>query len=796
MCIRFIGIEAAAFLRAPMLLAGLFALTGRCALFSEVFYQAKLAQMDAAVERSVDLGNTPGGVLWLEREGLFYARAYGQRSRVPEELPMTLDTLFDAASLTKVLATTPAVMLLVERGQIRLDSALKTYLPEFEGDKREQVTVRHLLTHTSGLRPVLPARPDWSGRERALKLAFAEAPVDNPGTRYRYSDVNFILLGELVRRLSGKPLNLFVTEEFYRPLDMRDTGFLPAGRLKERIAPTEKRPDGVLHGVVHDPTSRRMGGVAGHAGLFIAARDLARFARMLLNDGELEGVRVLSKESVRLMTSVQTPRHLVRRGLGWDIDSPYASPRGRHFPIGSFGHTGWTGTSLWVDPFSKTFIIFLANRNHPTEAGNVVPLRRELGTLAAEAVVGFNFLHVPGALPNRRASKPEANSRTERAGDVRNGIDVLIQNSFAPLRGLQVGLITNHTGTDRNRRSTIDLLNEAADVDLKCLFSPEHGIRGVEDRKIGDTTDDRTGLPIYSLYGDTRQPLPEQLRGLDALIFDIQDIGCRFYTYISTMGLAMEAAAAAGLRFVVLDRVNPIDGVTIDGPVLQGEKNFVGFHPIPVRHGMTVGELARMFRDERPIELELIVIPVAGWDRHQKFDWTGLPWINPSPNMRSLTQAILYPAVGLLETTALSVGRGTDTPFEVVGAPYIDDVELARRLNAAAIKGVRFIPIRFTPDASVFRNQTCGGVNIILTDRDQETVVDIGLHIARTLHGMYPGEYDLAPFLRLLRHPPTLEALHGSAALKTIRRSWHRDLHEFRFRREKYLLYPKSDRAD
>lgn len=373
---------------------------------------------------------------------------------------------------------------------------------------------------------------------------------------------------------------------------------------------------------------------------------------------------------------------------------------------------------------------------------------------------------------------------------VLNGIDALAERDFKELQNLRVGLITNHTGTDRRRNAAIDLLHASPHVKLKALFSPEHGIRGKLDQsRIDDGVDEKTGLPIYSLYGKTRKPLPEHLKRLDALVFDIQDIGCRFYTYISTMGNAMEAASENKLKFFVLDRVNPIGGATLDGPVMTGKTDFVGYHPIPVRHGMTVGELARMFNAEKKIQVDLTVIPAVGWKRAMWFDETGLPWTNPSPNMRSLAQAALYPGVGLVETTNLSVGRGTDTPFEVVGAPWIDDLQLAAELNRAGLRGVRFVPVRFTPDASKFKGQECRGVNIFLTDRDLCPVVDIGVTLALVLRKLYPADFEIDRFARLLKHDATLAAVKRGESLGSIKAMWSPDLAQFDRRRRAFLLY-------
>lgn len=760
-----------------------------------VFRPEKLAEMDQAINQAIADKQCPGGVLWVEHHGVSYHKAYGNRALVPTVEPMTEDTLFDAASLTKVVACTPAVMLLVERGKLSLDDRVQQYIPEFQGGGKEQITLRQLMLHISGLPGDIETKSDWHGEETAIQKACQVKLLSPPGKVFRYSDINFFLLGEIVQRVAKEPLESFVAREIYRPLKMWDTGYLPPASKLGRIAPTEVVNGKPFRGVVHDPTARHMGGVAGHAGLFFTAADLARYARMMLNLGELDGVRIFKPQTVRLMTSVQTPDFLpVRRGLGWDIDSGYSGPRGKFFPLGSYGHTGWTGTSLWIDPFSQTFVIFLSNRNHPTESGSVNALRAKLGTLAAEAISDYNFVYVPGALPPR-AERPAHVSaltnvfaRTVGSLPTLEGIDVLEKEDFAPLRGLRLGLITNHTGEDRDRNPTIDLLRNAPGLQLKALFSPEHGIRGVKDEPVANSIDERTGLPVYSLYGSTEKPTPEELRNLDALVFDIQDVGCRFYTYTTTMAKGMEAAAENGKKYFVLDRVDPLNGLGVEGPMLEGAPTFVAYHSVPLRYGMTIGELARMYRAERHCNADLTVIPLQNWRRGLWFDQTGLPWTNPSPNMRNLTEAILYPGVGLLES-ALSVGRGTDTPFEVVGAPYIDDVELAAQLNLAGLPGVRFVPIAFTPSASVHRGQRCRGVYVLLTDRDVCNVVDVGLAIAETVYRLYPNDFHPEQMQRLLRHPATLEALKANRPLAEIRAAWEPGLTAFKQTRAKYLMY-------
>ena len=360
-----------------------------------------LTRLDQAIEETIAAGKCPGATLWIEHASLTYQRAYGQRAVEPAAEPMTVDTVFDVASLTKVVATTPAVLLLIERGQVQLDAPARRYLPEFDGEGRGAITVRHLLTHTSGLRVGISGA-DFQGYAGAMAVALRERPVGKPGAACHYCDVNFLLLGEIVSRVTQQPLDEFAAREIFQPLAMHDTAFRPPSALRSRIAPTQQTEEGFLRGMVQDPTARRMGGVAGHAGVFTTAADLARFARMLLNGGELDGVRVLRPDTVRLMTSVQTPRPVKeRRGLGWDIDSGYSRPRGLRFPLGSYGHTGWTGVLLWIDPFSRTFVILLTNRLHPVDRGNLTELYGIAGTLAACAVEDFDFAHVPGALPFR-----------------------------------------------------------------------------------------------------------------------------------------------------------------------------------------------------------------------------------------------------------------------------------------------------------------------------------------------------------------------------------------------------------
>ena len=374
-------------------------------------------------------------------------------------------------------------------------------------------------------------------------------------------------------------------------------------------------------------------------------------------------------------------------------------------------------------------------------------------------------------------------------GGVLTGVDVLLRDSFRPLRGSRVGLVTNHTGLTRDGRATIDVLHEAPEVSLEALFGPEHGIRGEQDENVADGRDDKTGLPVWSLFGARTRPTPEQMAGLDTLVFDIQDIGCRFYTYLSTLGHVLEAASAADLRVVVLDRPNPI-GSAAEGPLADADAlSFVAYHPVPVRHGLTLGEMARLLHADKSLTCPLEIISCENWRRGDWFDRAGLVWTNPSPNMRRLTAAALYPGVGLLEFTNVSVGRGTDTPFEIFGAPYIAPRDLARALNAEALPGVRFVPCWFTPKASVFSGEVCGAVQMIVTDRDRLNAVQVGLTLAVTLRRLYPDSWQPEKLKTLLVNAQAQEALMRGASYEDMADSWADALRGFGGRARSVWLY-------
>lgn len=790
--------------------------------------QNRFAAIDNAVNGAIAEHRLPGAVVIVGHDGrIVYRRAYGMRSLVPTREKMTLDTIFDMASLTKPLMTATAVMQLYQQGKLSVDDPVAKYLPEFAAAGKGDITIRNLLTHYSGLPPDLSLADPWQGKSTGYQLAFAIAPLRPPGVRFQYSDINFIVLGALVERITGMPLDKYALQSIIRPLGLTHTRFLPPQSWIPRIAPTQWEHgasasgnpasktfpgDVMLRGVVHDPTSRRMGGVAGHAGLFSDADDVAIYAQNLLD--RLAGRPSKFPLSRRVLEKMVAPEQpatgTALRGFGWDIDSPYSSNRGTLFPVGSFGHTGFTGTSLWMDPVSDSYVIVLANAVHPNGPKGITAMRSHIADAAAVALgihsdSGSLAAHITGY----NESLSGMRHRAARNAEVQTGIDVLEGSHFAALADLarrhgdrlRMGLLTNQTGVDAQGRRTIDVLfHDAAaavpGLTLTTLFSPEHGISGSYDKPgVPNSTDAATGLPVVSLYGSTaaeRRPSLDTMRSLDAVVIDLQDAGVRYYTYEAVLRYFLEAAAKTGTEIVVLDRPDPINGAFVQGPVSDaGAESYVDSMPIPVRHGMTLGELARYDNEQLHLHAPLTVISMKGWQRGDWYDSTSLGWINPSPNLRDLEEATLYPALGLVETTNISVGRGTDTPFEQFGAPWIEGRTLAQFLNRRELPGVRFYADEFTPAKPYpYAGQLCGGVRILVTDRNVLDAPELGVEIASALHRLYPEQFQLQKMNTLLANRAVLDAITAGEDPEHIAEGWLTELSEFEQRRQSALLYP------
>ena len=749
--------------------------------------------VDAAARDAVQSGEIPGVVVLVGRgNDVLLLRAYGWRRLVPDPAPMTTDTIFDIASLTKPFGTTLAVMSLVERGAVKLDAPLGRYLKEFRGPAFAHVTIQRVLTHSAGF-PAIP--PPGAVKHASLDTAraIARLPFDYaPGSGTQYSDVGFILLGEVVRRVSGQPLDRYLERTIYKPLGLRDTMFNPRVGLRDRIAPTEWADGKMLVGEVHDPRARQLGGVAGHAGLFSTAADLGRICRMLISGGALNGKRVFKPATVHAMWT-RTADGSGSRALGWDIASVYARSMMPFFPPESPIHTGFTGTSVLLDPRTGTYVILLTNRVHPNGGG--AAKIRDLRVRVTAAVGAALFGGEPLPPAEGDASSPAADGAVEPkvsapAPPVRTGLDVLERQNFTPLAGSSVGLVTNQTGRDAGGRRTVDVLAAAPGVRLTAIFSPEHGLTGDANTEVPHGRDPVTGVPVWSLYGSVKRPSAAMLKDVNLLVFDIQDVGVRYYTYLTTLVYVMEEAARYRIPVVILDRPNPITGRHVEGPLMDVDLgSFTAPHPIPVRTGMTIGEFGRMVAAERQIPVSLTVIPVAGWDRSRWYDETALPWVNPSPNIRSVTEALLYSGVGLLEATNLSVGRGTDWPFEVIGAPWIEPIGLAAALNELRLPGVSFEPLTFTPTEDVYSRLACGGIRLVVTDREAIRPVAVGLSIARALRERYRDQFKPEGIQNLLVNRSTMWAFLRGDPLPRVMAWAEMARASFLNRRASYLIY-------
>jgi uncharacterized protein YbbC (DUF1343 family)/CubicO group peptidase (beta-lactamase class C family) len=968
--------------------------------------------VSAAIDGAIAAKKLPGAVVVVGHGGkVVFEQAYGVRKldgepgvdgRASPAEPMTVDTIFDMASLTKCLATATAVMQLVEQGKVDVDAPVVKYLPEFGVNGKDKVTVRELLTHYSGLPPDVDLKDAWGlakpDKAEGMKRAMAAKLDSVPGTKFVYSDVNFITLGAIVEKVSGEALDVYTREHVFEPLRMMHTQFHPFSKTcgpAERIgsavyagpkpvgrilvtcargtwgpygldpmtAPTQHDNEGtaetnpdfdhLLRGTVHDPTTRRMGGVAGHAGVFSTAGDVALFAQALLD--RLAGRPSdfpLKRETVERMTTPEQPKTalggatifnqdgktttpdgkavtgVALRGFGWDINSAFSRPRGEIFQTvmstgeaaktqPSFGHTGFTGTSLWMDPASDSYVILLANSVHPRGRAPISPLRGEVATTAALAlnVCYFNdcagsvslfpqeietistpFVGTIGGTAQVSEARPRVPGST--AGTrVLTGIDVLEASGFAALKEaagrhggkLRIGLLTNQTGLDAQGKRTIDVLRGAGNgIELVKLFSPEHGIFGAKDSEvIGQEVDAASGLKVTSLYGPKdadKRPKPEDLKDLDAVVIDLQDAGVRFYTYETVVGYFLEAAACQKysgneLEVIVLDRPDPIGGLAVEGPISDYATNsYINYMEEPVRLGMTLGELAHYFAtmkgvvcrtgasapsqtaattpttpavamsettparvpdEDHPTQgpdplkrrladkeriaqnknlsydsavnltydrAKLTVVPMQGWTRGEFFDQTGVKWVNPSPNLRSVEEATLYPGVGMMDATNMSVGRGTAMPFEVFGAgvtaatasapagtQWFDGKAVAEYLTARKIAGVSFGATRFAvaEDANKYpyHGQTIEGVRMKVTDRALLNSPEMGIEIVAALHHLYPAQFKLEKVAGLVANSETMAGLERGDDPRVIAAGWEAELKRFEERREKYLIY-------
>jgi SSS family transporter len=871
--------------------------------------------VSALITQAIAEKKLPGAVLLVGHDDkVVFEHAYGNRALEPTAESMTEDTLFDMASLTKVIVTTTAILQLYDQHKLDLDAPVAKYLPDFAQNGKGKITIRELLTHYSGLPEDISLKDDWGlkspEKPEGIRRAMASIPYGPPGQTFKYSDINFITLGALVETLSGQSLDLYARQNIFAPMGMARTRYLPltkacglvhilgaavvysdlpegeacgpgtwSGELISSIAPTAHDDEGtpatnpdfdhILRGTVHDPTTRRMGGVAGHAGVFSTAHDMSLFCQALL-DKLLHntGPFPLSQTTLQLATSPNEPatavatatiftptgettKGVASRGLGWDLNSPFSRPRGSIFPMttrdhpGSFGHTGFTGTSLWIDPTSDTYVILLANAIHPHVGPNISPLRSAVATAVAKALE----IGVPGAKgPSRGGAgmsglKPgpisEATTMPNPGSEAtQTGIDVLESTQFQALKTLaaqhqnhlRIGLLANQSSLDSQGKRTIDILAHASpEIELKTLFAPEHGLFARQDSDhLTAEQDPATHIPVVTVYGPKpadKHPRQDDLKQLDAVVIDLQDAGVRFWTYETLTGYFLEACAQAKIPVIVLDRPNPVGGLATGGPTSDpGTENYTDFMPLPSRHGLTLGELARYFNaqatavdlkpellDARSVTLgdpsaelkppatqpglhaNLIVVPMRHWSRAEFWANTKLSWMPPSPNLKSPTAAILYPGVGLTEQTNVSVGRGTATPFEGLGAPWLDATQLATYLTARQIPGVTITPTQITvaEDANhyPYRGQTIPAIHFAVTDASALDSPELGVELLAALHHLYPAQFKLALAKNLLANARTLALLQSGTDPREIARSWLPALESFEQARKPFLLY-------
>ena len=692
--------------------------------------------MRAALRDAIKEARCPGGVAYAGGlEQTFFHEASGNRQTYPAAKPAATSTLYDLASLTKVVATTTAVLILRADGVLDLDQPVTEHLPI---PAFKAITLRHLLTHTAGLVAGKPYYKEVKTIDEMLQR-YAGLGLDwAPGTRWRYSDAGFMILGRVVELAARDTLDSFCTKRIFDPLKMTDTRFCPPPEWAARCAPTERCPwrKQLVVGKVHDENAAAVGGVAGHAGLFSTAGDLALYCRALLG-GEL-----LSHEAIEEMTRLGQVPSWPWQGLGWRLD-PWSTRQTGFLPSrAAFGHTGWTGTSLWLDRASDQFVILLGNTCHPTRDN------RSSGV--------FRRTFHAGAA---KACYPDT-------ANTHSGLDGLVYDQFNPFLGRRVALLTHHAAVDQLSRGILDVFKLEPAVRLHLVYSPEHGLHGTAEA--GQTVVSESGLvPLVSLYGDRTAPSQAELEEVDYLLVDLQDVGSRYYTYAATMKACMRACAEAGKPVVVLDRPNPINGKTLEGPIAEDTTSGVCWGKVPARHGMTMGEIALFFQKEEfgQTKLNVMVKTLDNWDRGKTFGQCSLPWVPPSPNIPTPETALLYVGMCLFEGTNLNEGRGTDTPFLVIGAPWLRPKSIIAEVPPEACAGVRLTPVEYTPrsipgkaTSPRYQDVPCPGIRAALRDSAEARPFTLALALLSAIRQVHPKEFEWKPFF---------DTLAGTATLRT-----------------------------
>lgn len=687
-----------------------------------------------ALQRAVQLAEVPGAVLCVgDLDTTYFLGAHGDRQLIPDRAPSQNETLYDLASLTKVVCTATAIMQLRDQDRLSLDQPVTDFIPipEFRA-----MTLRHLFTHTSGLVPGFWYYKTMTTFEEMMEH-YADEGIKHPvDYHHDYSDVGFMLLGKVVEISSGQTLDHYFQQHIATPLQLTRTRFTPPEDWKANTAPTEDDRNfrnQLIHGVVHDENAYALGGVSGHAGLFSTAGDLAKFCR-----GLLEGL-LLSNDTLREMTTLGIKPLYPWQGLGWQIDPWLTKSTGFLPSRTAFGHTGWTGTSMWLDREKGLFTVLLSNSCHPDRnTRDNTTLRREVHIAIAREFYTTTNTH--------------------------SGLDRIIRENFSRIQGKRIALLTNHAAVDQTGRHILDALAECPDLRLIRLFSPEHGIRG--QAEAGEKVDGQESpVPVTSLYGTRKAPTPAELNDIELFVVDLQDIGVRYYTYMATMKNCIEACAKARVPILILDRPNPLGGVTLEGPIAQETESLVSCSEIPARHGMTMGELGLWFaqRDLRPHRPNITINYLDSWQPQRLFPQISLPWRAPSPNMPSFETALVYVGTCLIEGTNLNEGRGTDTPFLIFGAPWLDAAGIIDAIPPELTPGLTLTAEAYTPrsipgkaTSPKFQDQECQGIRIAIQHPKAVRAFRTTLALIIAIRERHPGALEFTQMFRLLAGGPDL----------------------------------------
>lgn len=721
-------------------------------------------ELKQALEQAVKDSGAPGAVGYVGHGGkTLFHEAAGQRTLIPTPVAAKKDTIYDLASLTKAIATTTSVMLLHERGTLDLDRPVSELLPL---PSFQAITPRHLLTHTAGLPPFKQWHMEAHSVDEYIQRIAGLTLASAPGERRVYSDLGFMVLGRIVELLGQRTLDAFALENIFDPLEMAHTRFNPPAAWREDCAATEQCPwrGKLMQGEVHDENAYAVGGVSGHAGLFAPAEDLARFCR-----GLLEG-KLLKRETVEMMVQPGAVPRYPWQVLGWKIDPWAEGSEGYLRSRRAIGHTGWTGTCLWMDLDSAHFAILLSNTPHPD---------RE---------------HRDNATLRRTFFDPVAALCHPATTNAHTGLDRLAWEEFDSLKGKRVALLTNQCAVDLLGRPILDVLALEPGISVVRVFSPEHGFTGQAEagEQVGAQ---RAPVPIVSLYGDQKKPEPAQLRDIDLLVVDLPDIGARYYTYMATMKDSMAACAAAGVPVMVLDRPNPLGGSVIEGPIATVTGSLVCCAPLPVRHGMTLGELAMFFKANAADcgLVELSVSEVNGWPRAFQAPQCALPWLAPSPNIPSFESALLYIGTCLFEGVNLNEGRGTETPFQVFGAPWLDAKKIVSKLSREDVAGCRLEVVAYTPlsipgksKTPIYQDQVCRGVQIHVESAAAARPFRLVYALLRAIHQRHADTLEWKPFFDTLAGGDGLrKAIQSGTSAESYLESLEGELESFEKARPK-----------